>query len=585
MGEISKSKEVMADKDSATFEEMMQLDEVTLERVKALKAAKDKAIKMEDYDEAKRLKEAIERLRSMGTHLAQLEERKKIAIENEDFDAAKIIKTEIDRLRKTAMDPAFNQGPYSDQPEPTEAHRPFSSGPDAPYADMPPPKSSGGKFAKPKGGMGMSDKMAAMDLEDDEAFEAKPKMPIHKKNLFGSGVGGKSKGPQFPTSENLYEEEKKLAIPIEPTTPQDIDELVIPAARNKNIDMEDGGIIDTGNSGPSEVEEIVGDNLKLAQPLIPALGDMTVKKLFSKNWGNRESGMSEVEQAVFSNGDPDTIVSALGAAAIGIKDKISQVVLKTFDLLNAIMSTWQEPGPSEANFYLDEVASGIAARVGDNNSRIREKSMEVGVELAAHPIGGHNLLIDHLTRTGGKKNVSSSARQLAGKYKLLNQILINTPISKPQEQRTCLTFAVEGFKNSNKEIRDAAHECILELYKVMGSAIKKFLDELRPAQIELLEKGFNDIDGIDPNADMGDKGPKVTIETNITPYGAKGKGKGKQKAPAEELDMLAESPSKFESSFKADNDNMCRFCGKYEMGWDQEALDVHYWKDCPMLSP
>jgi centrosomal protein CEP104 len=91
MGEISKSKAAITDKDSATFEEMMQLDEVTLERVKALKSAKDKAIKMEDYDEAKRLKEAIERLRSMGTHLAQLEERKKIAIENEDFDAAKII--------------------------------------------------------------------------------------------------------------------------------------------------------------------------------------------------------------------------------------------------------------------------------------------------------------------------------------------------------------------------------------------------------------------------------------------------------------------------------------------------------------
>ena len=49
--------------------------------------------------------------------------------------------------------------------------------------------------------------------------------------------------------------------------------------------------------------------------------------------------------------------------------------------------------------------------------------------------------------------------------------------------------------------------------------------------------------------------------------------------------MLGESPSKFESSFKADNDNVCQFCGKYEIGWNQEALDVHFWKDCPMLTP
>jgi len=56
------------------------------------------AIRQDDFDEAQRLKEAIERLRSIGTHLAQLEERKRIAVDKEDFSAAKIIKMEIDRL-------------------------------------------------------------------------------------------------------------------------------------------------------------------------------------------------------------------------------------------------------------------------------------------------------------------------------------------------------------------------------------------------------------------------------------------------------------------------------------------------------
>jgi len=58
----------------------MQLDETTLERVNAMKKAKEMAIWADDYDEAQRLKEAIERLWSIGTHLAQLEERKKIAV-------------------------------------------------------------------------------------------------------------------------------------------------------------------------------------------------------------------------------------------------------------------------------------------------------------------------------------------------------------------------------------------------------------------------------------------------------------------------------------------------------------------------
>lgn len=401
MGEISKAKQAITTKDDATFEEMMQMDEVTLERVKSLKQAKDKAIKMEDYDEAKRLKEAIERLRSMGTHLAQLEERKKIAIENEDFDAAKIIKTEIDRLRKTALDPAYNNGPYSDQPKPTEVGRPFSSGPEAPLADPMPPPRMGGKFA----GRGrdedfdMDNRMQDMSL-NDPPVKKKPVMPINKKDVFGSGPGkGPGKGIQFPIDDQIHEEEKRSAIPF--SGPENIDEQVIPAARNKGI-PEDGGIIAGGDNRPTEVEDLKGEDIKTAAPLIPIFGEETVKKLFSKNWVNRENGLIEIEEMVNSNPDPDSITGALGAASRGISDKIGQVVLKTLDIISSVLILHQEPAPSEANFYIDEIVSQIINRVGDNNGRIRERSLEIGIELAAHPIAGHSLVIDHITRPPGK---------------------------------------------------------------------------------------------------------------------------------------------------------------------------------------
>ena len=53
----------------------------------------------EDFDEAKRLKVAIERLKSISSHLGQLEERKRIAISNEDYDAAILLKAEINKLK------------------------------------------------------------------------------------------------------------------------------------------------------------------------------------------------------------------------------------------------------------------------------------------------------------------------------------------------------------------------------------------------------------------------------------------------------------------------------------------------------
>ena len=63
-----------------------------METLKALYAQKDRAVEMDDFDEAKRIRETIDRLKIVSTQIAQLDERKRIAIKNEDYEAAKIIK-------------------------------------------------------------------------------------------------------------------------------------------------------------------------------------------------------------------------------------------------------------------------------------------------------------------------------------------------------------------------------------------------------------------------------------------------------------------------------------------------------------
>lgn len=429
MGEISKAKQSGMDKDVTTFEDEMQLDEVSLEKMKVLKKAKNQAIKMEDYDAAKKYKQMIERLRSMGTHLAQLEERKKIAIENEDFDAAKIIKTEIDRLRETAVDPAFNNGPYSDQPKPSEANRPFSSGPEAPMADqMPPPRKPG-----PGMGSGIENQMDNMGINDPSP-KMKPQLPVHnKKDIFGPGAG--KGGVKFPSDTQYQEEEKQMAMSMEPKAPMNIDEQVIPTMKNKGGQLEEGGIIPGEEKQMTQAEDIVGDNIKIAMPLIPIFGEETIKKLFSKNFANRENCIIEVEEVMNSNPDPDTVTAALGVAAQGLNDKIGQVVIKSCDLINSILAAYQDPAPSDARFYIDEIVTNISNRVGDNNARIRDKTLDIGIEMAAHPMVGHSLVVSQITRKSTGKGQSQSVRQQAGKLKLLYEVLVNTPITKPAEQR------------------------------------------------------------------------------------------------------------------------------------------------------
>lgn len=76
-----------------------EMDEIAQEKIKILKNQQEDALKNEDYDEAKKLKKSIERIKILGKKIYELELQKKIFVNNEDFDNAKIIKLEIDRLK------------------------------------------------------------------------------------------------------------------------------------------------------------------------------------------------------------------------------------------------------------------------------------------------------------------------------------------------------------------------------------------------------------------------------------------------------------------------------------------------------
>jgi excinuclease UvrABC nuclease subunit len=52
------------------LEEELSIDKSTMETMKALYAAKERAVANEDFDEAKRLKETIERLKTVSTHIS-----------------------------------------------------------------------------------------------------------------------------------------------------------------------------------------------------------------------------------------------------------------------------------------------------------------------------------------------------------------------------------------------------------------------------------------------------------------------------------------------------------------------------------
>jgi centrosomal protein CEP104 len=91
------------------------LDDVSQEKIKILKGQQEEAIRNEDYDEAKRLKISIDKIKHIGRKIFELETQKKVYVNNEDFDNAKIMKFEIDRLKSSLkfVDKNLTIVPYS----------------------------------------------------------------------------------------------------------------------------------------------------------------------------------------------------------------------------------------------------------------------------------------------------------------------------------------------------------------------------------------------------------------------------------------------------------------------------------------
>jgi centrosomal protein CEP104 len=75
------------------------MDEKIQEKIKVLKQLQEEAVKIEDFDEAKKIKQNIENCIHTGRKLISLDTEKKLAVVNEDFDTASRLKLEMEAIK------------------------------------------------------------------------------------------------------------------------------------------------------------------------------------------------------------------------------------------------------------------------------------------------------------------------------------------------------------------------------------------------------------------------------------------------------------------------------------------------------
>ena len=311
-----------------------------------------------------------------------------------------------------------------------------------------------------------------------------------------------------------------------------------------------------------QAEKLGGETAKFAEPLIPYLGEDICEKIFSKNWNAREEGVTTLERevrrntGVLKNDDPGALFTAvMGAISYTIPDKIIQVSQKAMALLQALL---EKPTPKIFNkqellSYVDSATTGLLEKIGDNNPRIRESAEDCFMNMCRNKAITCNFCIMQLLKNTsvGKHKTTNSTRHTIAKLNLVRQIVREFKINNSEVPYTpVVEFVVRNIENSNVDIRTAAFNLIMDIYKLVGDKLRGNLTGLRQNQLELLEKEFDSVGGAGVGASGGGGGmmnksrspspdKEEFITTNINHQGG-GKGKMTKKNP--KLAQLNKAP-------------------------------------------
>jgi hypothetical protein len=203
----------------------------------------------------------------------------------------------------------------------------------------------------------------------------------------------------------------------------------------------------------------------------------------------------------------------------------------------------------------------------------------------------------------------SAWRPILGRIQILTNLVKTYGVggSSGLDHQTILNFlkSLGAFAHSNGEVRDAAKSLCVAVQKFVGeeSLLPFLTSELRKKQLEEYQLAFQSPDGDDDSAAGGPR-----------PGGSGAAEPQQQQQPrVAESKLNRNVQTTAEKSFKKDDSKnatvdghggkggpgggaggggaggedytICMFCGKSDATWNEDGLDLHYWKECPLLSP
>ena len=519
------------------------VDEITAQRIYELQEKKAAAVAIEDYDEAKSLKAAIEKLRAVGVKMAALEAKKKAAVDAEDYDMAKALKIELERMRHRAYVASTHGGDHYrhddlhfDSTEgtsngditsnkdrmmlsPGRQHQQAATTPLSPaYSSM---DSYGSKSDKPSPEIFSSTFMqnstqqkhrpttSGAASSDWRSYDERPARAAGVYDITnfedlnadsappGAVITSSNRGenaPLRPIDENA---DHHGSNPGQQTT-------TAAAAQHMPCPPAPAGF-------PSELplpEPLSQDDAKESGPIEVVIGEFLTRCLYSKSWQLREAGITAIATAVCTSspdalprldGDGDALHLLCGVVAQGLEARIPAVAAAALVLLRSLVqSAAARQLPSrDLHAALTGLLPVVAERACDpkTTARTRGQAVEALLDIARVKESGIKSLTGIFLKpykTSEFPKITQRKLHLVDALLLILGVVPNNSLdgsgtsSSPDgsiggfSAEAVIQFCCPALKSANAEVRSAAAELVVKVGRAPGVGAHVVLQLLPP---------------------------------------------------------------------------------------------------------
>ncbi|TMW68162.1 hypothetical protein Poli38472_007834 [Pythium oligandrum] len=555
----------------------LRFDAKTAERIREIQIAKDKAVASEDYDQAKRLKQMEEHLKSIGLQLARLETQKREAVANEDYDLAKRIKDEIAMLEGSV-------GSNETQPIISQAANTGYVSPSPTYSNGP------GSFARSTSRSQVLPRAGAAAITGTKGLLPSPNPASSSSNfsprdMYPDDVSGRGRNngsrhnEESPARSNSHRDL--------PEDDEDGDEAPVRGGGGSNGGPNPNfrGIPEAENLPDPEEMPAALENEN--EELIDVIGLFFARCFYSNLWNHRDAAIRKVTMS-FERYPHDALKVVRVCATLvqsGAGDRIAQVSLSAFRLLERLLPFGAKIRRDEMHPILANSATQIVNKLGEPQAKVRDEAAAMLSRMASAKNIGVAFVMSHLTKR--------SKKPLGIKF-LLGRLLVMKDLISQFELQPDTDHSVDGimsfmedsncFGHQSKEIRDVAKDITVALYLLIGPDVEGYLKSLRPKQMEEYQAAF---EAAETEKAANTRTAAAASKNRGNDRGNdrnSGQGRSQARLPPQAASREDDLDDQEEDDASVD-EYTCPFCGVVDDRFDSDGLDQHFWAECRMLTP